>query len=372
MKIAIVTGSRADWNGLGMVAKALRPAADVRIITCGQHSDMPESRAVINGDGFDYSMIHMPSGNLAIDTVECASIGLAALGHVWTQLKPDLVLLAGDRYEILSAAFSAAMMNIPIAHIAGGDITEGSIDNKLRNAITALSDLHLVTNAAAYHRLLEHGPRPPVLTGSPAIDRIEKRERVSRETFLNQMRSIGLSPRALNILVSYHAPTLELDPVIGCVEMLSALEHIANKTDAAFILIGSNADAFGRTIDELLLGFAGAYRLRSAFVANLPPNIFYSALDHCNLMIGNSSAALYEAPSFGLPVVNIGRRQLGRMTAANVFTVDPPTAGAIADAAALQLRVGKCDPCRNPYGDGFAAERIAFQVFKFLGIRGIA
>ncbi len=359
MRIACITGSRADWNGLGMVALALRDAGhDVHVIATGQHGASGESTlGVIEDDGFRPVLVQIPLWDADFDIPEATGAATAAVGHALANLKPDLAIVVGDRYEILGAATAAALLRIPIAHLSGGDITEGSIDDRLRYAITALSDLHFPTNWPAAERLTWTVRKPETvhMGGSPALDRIRVTPLIPKEQLFGQW---SIEPKI--ILVSFHSVTNEAEPTRGCIEMLAACKELDDEIKPVhylWLLLGSNADAGGKEINRLMLIFKSTCGDRSTFVANLPPQLYYSALAHCDLQIGNSSAGLYEAPSFGIPVVNISPRQDCRLAAANVRTC-APTREAILHTIKLQLAEGR-KPCVNPYGDGHSAERIA-------------
>ena len=361
MRIAAITGSRADWNGLGMVAMALRDAEhDVRVIATGQHSealDTNPSRAVIMDDGFSPVLVRIPLGSEPVDIADATGAATAGLGRALSELNLDLAIVIGDRYEMLGAAAAAALLRIPIAHLAGGDVTEGSIDDKLRYAITALADYHFPTNWSAAERLtwVVRKPETVRMAGSPALDRIRVTPRVTRETFF---ADLGLTSAAQTILVAYHPVTTERDNgLCGCTEMIRALIDLGGEVKSTLLVLGSNADAGSGVINHALHSLANHSECGGAFVANLPPSQYYSALEHCDLLVGNSSAGLYEAPSFGIPVVNIGDRQKGRIFAANVRTC-APTREAILHTIKLQLAEGP-KVCVNPYGDGHSAARIA-------------
>jgi UDP-hydrolysing UDP-N-acetyl-D-glucosamine 2-epimerase len=368
MQIACITGSRADWNGLGMVAMALHDAEhDIRVIATGQHLEGAGTTDLIAADGLNYSVAPLyRTKDRPIDIAEAAGAAVTVMGRALDSLKPDLVVLCGDRYESLSAATAASMLRVPIAHIAGGDVTEGSLDDKYRNAITMQADYHFPTNEWSAQRLTDKmgidGARVHQC-GSPALDRIRVTPLVSKEQLFGQW---SVEPK--RILVSFHPATNEAEPTRGCIEMLAACKALDDEIKPAhylWLLLGSNADAGGREIDRLMLIFKSRCGDRSTFVANLPPQLYYSALAYCDLQIGNSSAGLYEAPSFGIPVVNIGNRQTGRLAAANVRTC-APTREAILHTMNLQLAEGR-KPCANPYGDGHSAARIAKIIEEWHG-----
>lgn len=357
MKIAVVTGSRADWNGLGMVAKCLRAdyQAGVDVIAIGQHADSEESLQTIIADGFDPKLCRT---NFRDDmAVGAGAAALAASGALDALGWPDMVLVLGDRFEILGAATAAALKNIPLAHIGGGDLTEGSIDNKLRYAITALSSVHFVTNEESRDRLRRIGNGTLCLVGNPALDRIAATPIVSRETLFKEL---ALIPSKKNVLVAYHAATREARPWESCAQMLSALDGI----DASFLVLGTNADTGSDAIAQLLAEFCdGAFpAAKRQWRGNLSPELFYSALAHFDCMVGNSSAGLVETASFGINVVNIGDRQTGRLAPRNVRTYKADEA-AIAYGVKMALDLPR-QPQPNPYGDGHSAPRIAKTIVE--------
>lgn len=359
MKVAVITGSRADWNGLGMVAKCLRKEHHIAIdvIAIGQHYANQESLSVIIDDGFDPKLYRT---NFQEDMAfGSASAAIAVAGALDSHL-PDMALVLGDRFEILGAATAASLRGIPLAHIGGGDITEGSVDNKLRYAITALADLHFTTNLESYQRL-DNAETPGGIynLGTPALDRIAQTPITDRFVLFKRL---GLRESKRNVLVAFHAATAEPDPTAGCAAMLDALNGLPH---TSFVIVGTNSDTGSQRITDLLSLFAASNSTRCILRDNLPPEDFYGCLQHFDCMIGNSSAGLVETAGFGIPVVNIGNRQKGRPEPANVFSC-------IANAEAIGMTTqiamaGRCVGVSNPYGDGHSAPRIAKAMVNYLG-----
>ncbi len=359
MKLLFVTGSRADWNGLGMVAKeAVAAGHDVIVAATGQHIWGTEptnwiieedglGRPYMLGDESDEPPDNIPGmhGLIAKDLSEFLS--QAPIGN------SDMVVLAGDRWEVHAAATAAALMTFPIAHIAGGDVTRGSLDDKLRDSITMLSQVHFPTNEPAATRIddMTGGGARIYQYGSPALDRIRATPIWTRQ---DTFAGLGIGDAKRTILIAYHPDTLEIDPAAGCHEMLGALACFL--ADTTFLIIAPNADAGSDKVGRLLRTFA-AMAPNARMISNLPAQVYYSALAHFDLMIGNSSAGLYEAPSFGIPVVNIGDRQDGRIEATNVISVRANEME-IRAAVAGMLAGGRTANCKNPYGDGHSAPRI--------------
>jgi len=278
-------------------------------------------------------------------------------------MRPDMALVLGDRFEILGAATAAALLRIPLAHIGGGDITEGSIDNKLRYAITALSDLHFATNLQSLNQLINRygiDGRKAWSVGNPALDRIRVTKPLAKSILF---KALGLKPRRRNILVAFHAATTERDPVGSCLALTHAL-HRFNDGQTSFLIIGTNTDAGSVAITNILRSFAETSGNHAVLRDNLLPIYFYSCLQYFDCMVGNSSAGIVETASFGIPVVNIWPRQDGRPLPGNVRGCAPVTAAiektigyALCDqfpAAATESRAYD-----NPYGDGHSAPRIA-------------
>ena len=352
MKIAIITGSRADRGALEMVWDALAPAHDVRWIEVGPDRPPDDRWEVAYG---------------AAQALDRASRELWGwLGGDGADL-PDLVIIHGDRYEILAASLAANILGVPIAHMGGGDITEGSQDDCYRHAITKLSHLHFPTNQPAADRLLQMGEDPARvhMVGDPGIDRNMATELLGRdETFA----AVGLAPTfrpatnrswaspAQCLLVNFHPNTLgdtraELDA-------LSRALH-ARPRGVSVVLIGPNADAGNDIIRQRWDWLAQSSDV--VYHEDLPGCAFLSLLRWCDVFVGNSSAGFYEAPSFGTPTLNIGDRQKGRLAASSVTTVKPDAAEIANGIKALLsfAGFGKHLMVKNPYGDGHAAERIA-------------
>src|SRR5258706_2648309 len=349
MKIALITGSRSDRNALEMVRRALWNDHVVWLL--------------------DASSIHEDFPTPAWRTE-------AALTNMIRKLEPsteheqqnpfELVMVHGDRHEILGAAVAANVCGIPIAHIGGGDITEGSQDDCFRHAITKLSHLHFASNQDAADRIIQMGEEPDrvYVTGCPGIDMVMATETLSHEETLvavgfDRRGMVAVQGRVRTLLVLFHPDTLG-GTTSAQLEALSVA--LARRTEA-LVLLGPNADAGSDLIRREWQRLA-QNRPDTVYHDNVEPQVFYSLLKWCDVLVGNSSAGFYEAPCFGIPVVNIGDRQEGRSRPCNMLfhpNLGPEDiAGAIdytirATPAPIELR----EPVTNTYGDGHAAERIA-------------
>ncbi|OZA10319.1 MAG: UDP-N-acetylglucosamine 2-epimerase (hydrolyzing) [Rhodobacterales bacterium 17-64-5] len=358
MKVLAVTGTRADWGLLTPLLDLLRDddRFTLEIAATGQHLESG-SRAleILAADGHSVNYC-IDMGLSDDDSPAALSIGMGAavsgMGGVLHQARPDIALVLGDRYEILAVALAAVVARIPIAHLCGGDLTEGAMDDSIRHAITKLSALHFPTNTESADRIIQLGEDPTHVhpVGSTGIDRILTIETMSRGDFFE---AVGLAPRPRNFVVTFHPATLSEDPAGEALAMLRALDAFP---DVGLVFTGSNADPGAREIDALVQEYVARRGGGAVFHASLGSPRYLSALTHCDMVIGNSSSGLMEAPSFEVPTVNIGPRQARRPRAASVIDCE-----AEPEAIVRAIERGLTLDCRgvtNPYGDGRSASRI--------------
>jgi len=359
--IAVVSVARSDWGHLGPVLAELRAAPDVRLLLFvgGMHLSEAFGRSVemIEVEGWPIAeRVEMLEASDAPEAV-AASIGrgVAGFGRAYARHRPDLVVVLGDRFEMLAAAAAALPFVLPVAHLHGGEVTEGAIDNQIRHAITKCAHLHFVSAEPHARRVAAMGEEPWRIhnVGAPGLDRIRTTRLLSRADLARQL---GVAAQDRWLLVTFHPATLEYqDTGRHTDELVAALE----KVDASFVVTYPNADTAGRTVIARLEELAGRHA-RVRLVRNLGDDVYLSMLRHADAMVGNSSSGLIEAPSFELPVVNVGARQAGRLRAANVVDVGPQRdeiLTGIETVLAPSFREG-LRGMTNPYGDGHAAERI--------------
>ncbi|MGE5390773.1 MAG: N-acetylneuraminate synthase [Deltaproteobacteria bacterium] len=358
-KICVITSTRADYGLLFWLMKEIEDDSDLdlQIIATGAHLS-PEfglTYRVIEGDGF---VINEKVDMLLSGDTKAAiskSLGLATMGFAdaFNRLDPDLVVLLGDRYETLAAAQAALIARIPIAHIAGGDSTEGAFDEAIRHSITKMAHLHFVTNELSARRVKQLGENPKHVynVGSPGIDYIKRISLLSRSEV---EQATGFEFRDKNLLVTFHPVTLDASSSVQqFAEVLNALDRLGNHV--GIILTKANADTEGRTINQMIDEFAKTHPTAKAFVS-LGQLRYLSAISQVDAVVGNSSSGLYEAPSFCKPTVNIGDRQKGRLQAASVINCEPE-ASAITEAVKMAFTMD-CSGVENPYGDGNSSKRI--------------
>ena len=359
-RICVVTGSRAEYGLLYWVLHELRAAADIelQLVATGMHLAPEFGLTVreIERDGFPIArrVDMLLSGDTPAATTKSIGLGVIGLSDALESLAPDLLLVLGDRFEILAAVQAALVHNIPVAHIAGGDTTEGAFDEAIRHSITKMAHLHLVTNEPAARRVRQLGedPRRIHVVGSPGLDHLRRAALLGRDEL---ERSLGASLRARNLLVTFHPVTLE--PGAGqhqFAELLAALDTLG--TDTMIWFTRPNADTGGRAISAALDAWAATRGEWVRVHASLGQLRYLSLMAQVDAVVGNSSSGLYEAPSFRVPTVDIGDRQRGRLAAASVLHCAPQRdaiQAALDRAATLD-----CSQVENPYGDGRSAERI--------------
>ncbi len=359
--IGVVTVARSDYGHLVPLLEQIRtaPALRLQLFVGGSHLSerFGLTVAAIEADGWPITeRIATPSeADAPADVAAAAAASLAGFARAFARHRPDLILVLGDRLEMLSAAVAALPLTIPVAHVHGGEVTEGAIDEQARHAITKLSHLHFPAAEPYARRILQMGEEPWRVhcCGAPGLDRLARLAVLSREEL---GRRIGLPLRRPTLLVTFHPVTLEPGETAHHVDELAAALGAA---EGDMVITYPGADSMHRTVVERLETLA-AERPGTRLVAALGEDTYCSLLREADVMIGNSSSGLIEAPSFGLPVVNVGSRQRGRLRAANVIDVghgrDEILTGLqrARDPAFRRFLTGMT----NPYGDGRAAPRI--------------
>lgn len=359
--IGVVTTARSDYGIYRPILLQMQSDGDVtlQLFVTGMHLSTEFGLTVktIEADGFPIAdRVEML---LASDSPAgiAKSIGLGVVGfaQAYARLKPDILLVLGDRFEMYAAALAAVPFTIPIAHIHGGEVTQGAIDDALRHSLTKLSHLHFVSTEEYARRVRQLGEEPwrVRVTGAPSLDNLRTTTLYSRDELC---RRYNLSFQQPPLLVTFHPATLEHGQAENQItQLLAALEE----TGGPVIFTMPNADTGGRIIRQKLVDYARAHQTTS-LLENLGTRGYFSVMQNAAAMVGNSSSGLIEAPAFDLPVVNVGTRQTGRVRAANVIDVGG-TRAEIADGIRRALRPEFRASLRgrsNPYGDGHAAERI--------------
>lgn len=369
-KIAVVTTSRADYSHLYWPLKELEqhPDVELKLIVIGSHLSPEFGRTIdeITRDGFaiEASLECLLSSDS--DTGMAKSIGVAvlSLADCLAAMRPDVLLLIADRYEMLAPASVALALRIPIAHIEGGEISRGAIDDAVRNALTKMSHIHFTSTEGARRRVIAMGEEPWRVhrAGAPSIDHLRKSKLLSKAEVEETLQVSLAGPTAV---VAYHPVTLLADTIAEVEELFAALALIQNQ----LIFCHPNADAGSRGLRERIRSFL-AERGSGRLFVNMSAIQYWSLLRYADLMIGNSSSGIMETASFALPTINVGMRQHGRERAKNVLDAEPMRSSIleqVAQAASASFR-SSLHGMTNPYGDGHAAERIV-QVLTTLPAR---
>jgi UDP-hydrolysing UDP-N-acetyl-D-glucosamine 2-epimerase len=359
-KIAVVTTSRADYSHLYWPLRELsaHPDVDLKIIVMGAHLSPEFGLTIqeIEKDGFhiDARVECLLSSDSDVGMAKTIGVATLSLADIFGQMRPDLLLLIADRYEMLAPASVALALRIPIAHIEGGEISEGAIDDAVRNALTKMSHIHFTSTQAARDRVIAMGEEPWRVhrAGAPSLDHLRRQTLFTREQVESRLR-VELKHPA--ILVAYHPVTLARDTVREADALFEALENLPDQ----ILFCYPNADAGSRNLIERARTFAASRDAAHVFV-NLDALTYWSLLKQVDVLVGNSSSGIMESASFALPTVNVGLRQQGRERARNVIDAAPEVRAilkAIATAKGTDFR-RSLQGMTNPYGEGVASEKI--------------
>jgi len=360
-KVAVVTGTRAEYGILYLVLKAIdaRPNLRLSLVVTGMHLSHEFGYTVreIEGDGFkiDARVDMLLSSDTPGAMARSVGLGIIGMAQAWEQLKPDIILLLGDRVEPLAATIAAAYMNIPVAHIHGGDVC-GNIDNPARHAITKFAHIHFPATKKSAERIVRIGEEEwrVHIVGSPGLDMILSEPLLSAEELTRRFR-LDLSKPP--VLLVQHSVTTQVEEAAN--QMRETLEAIV-KLGYPTILIYPNSDAGGRRMIEVIKQYEKYPSIK--IFKSLPRKEYLSLMKVASIIVGNSSSGIVEAPSFGLPAVNIGIRQEGRERGKNIIDVGynkQEIIEAMEKALTDKEFLREVKKCENPYGDGKTAPRIA-------------
>lgn len=370
-RIGIMTGTRAEYGLLKSLMQEINKDNDMELylIVSGMHLS-PEfgmTYQEIEEDGFEINakveMLLSSDSPAGISK----SIGLGVIGFAdeFQRADLDMLILLGDRYEALSAAISAMVMRIPIAHLHGGELTEGAIDEGIRHSITKMSYLHFTSTEQYRNRVIQLGENPERVfyVGALGVENIKKINLMTKEEL---ERSIHFEIDENTVIVTYHPVTLENNTVEE--QFLNLLEVLDRNPKIRMIFTKANADTNGRIVNELIDKYAAQNSERACAFVSLGQKRYLSALKYCRIVIGNSSSGIIEAPSFGKPIINIGDRQKGRICADSVINCGY-TQQEIQQAMETALTEefeNKASNCRNPYEKENTAANIISVIKDYL------
>ena len=370
MKIAVVTGSRAEY---GLLCPLMRLFKDddffrLQTVVTGMHLS-PEfglTYREIETDGFEinYKVEMLLSGDTNVAVTKSTGLGMIGFADAFALVKPDLIVLLGDRFETFAAATAGYLAKIPIAHLHGGETTTGATDEALRHAITKMAFLHFTSAEAYRRRVIQLGESPERVfnVGAIGLDNIKSLALLNREELSKALEHDFTKP---TVLITYHPVTLEQNTAEYQInELLAAFDEFP---DLQIIFTLPNADANGRIIIEKIKSYVAENERRAKYFVNLGQLRYLSSLQFVSAVVGNSSSGILEVPSFKIPTVNIGDRQTGRLKAESVIDAANDKS-AIVEAIKRGLSEDfktVCETAANLYGDGNTAPRI-LQILKRL------
>lgn len=366
-KICIVTGSRSEYGLLYWLIKAINkdPAFKLQLIASASHLShefgLTYKKILDDGFAIDQKVELLLSSDTAVGITKSIGLGVIGFADAYANLCPDLIVLLGDRFETLAAAQAAFIAKIPIAHIHGGELSEGAYDDGIRHSITKMSHLHFVATPSYRQRVIQLGEDPKRVfhVGAMVLDSISHHALLTKNTLEDLLQ---LKFNNLSFAITYHPETLgNRQPKQDFSELLSALE---NFKDATLIFTKGNSDSEGRVINDMIDEFCRNHNNAKAFV-ELGHLNYLSLLNIVDITIGNSSSGIIEAPYFKIPTVNIGDRQRGRIKPSSVIDCEPTEHSIVSGInRGLSPQFQKeIQSMILPYGDGNIAEKIV-QVFK--------
>ena len=370
----MVTGTRAEYGLLYWLMKEIDSdkSLHLQIIATGMHL-RPEFGLTYKEIEKDFRIDKKIEMQLSSDSSLgiSKSMGLAQISFAETyeELKPDIIVVLGDRYEIFSAVSAAMIARIPIAHIHGGEASEGAIDEAIRHSVTKMSHLHFTATEEYKNKVIQLGEHPERVfnVGGMGIENIKKLKLLSKDEF---EKSIDFNLNKKNILVTFHPVTLEISTAKKQFQEL--LNSIDKLKDTNIIFTKANSDADGRIINQMIDEYTNKNNNKSRGFTSLGQLRYLSALQYMDAMVGNSSSGLSEAPSFKIGTINIGDRQKGRTKAESVIDCLPDemsitNAFEVLYSQKFQLLIKKSS---NPYGDSCASEKI-IKVLKTIQLDNI-
>lgn len=356
-KVCVITGARAEYGLLFPIIKKIQASDDLQlqliVTTMHLSEEFGNTYKQIETDGFiiDEKIENLLSSDSKASVVKSSGLAMILLSDALQRLQPDLMLLLGDRFETHAAATASLLMNIPIAHVHGGEMTEGAVDEQMRHAITKMSYLHFTSTDSYRQRVIQMGEDPSrvVNSGAPGIDNILSMKLISKEALEQEL---GWNFGEKSILFTYHPETLGVsDPTNDVKSILSCIEQ----SGANILFTYANADGGGRLINQNIEYFCQINPEKYKVVKSLGQLKYLSAMKHIDILVGNTSSGIIEAASFHKPVVNIGDRQKGRLQSGNVMDCTLDTLVKSIEYAFSNTFQKECLKVNNIYGSGNAA-----------------
>jgi GDP/UDP-N,N'-diacetylbacillosamine 2-epimerase (hydrolysing) len=374
-KICVITGTRAEYGLMRWVMQGIKddPELRLQVIATGMHLS-PEfglTYREIEKDGFqiDRKVEMLTSSDTSVGIAKSMGLGLIGFADALHELRPDLLVVLGDRFETFAAVAAALVARIPVAHLHGGETTEGCFDEALRHSITKMSHLHFVAAEEYRQRVIQLGEQPErvFLVGGLGVDNIKRLQLFDREKL---EASIDFQLGSKSLLITFHPVTLEASTAED--QMAELLAALAELKDTQLIFTMPNADTDGRTLIKMVQKFVAQHPKARAYTS-LGQLRYLSCIAHVDGVVGNSSSGLAEVPSFKKGTINIGDRQRGRLSAASVINCEPTRQGIAAALKKLYTEdfQASLSQVQNPYGEGGASEQVV-KTIKNCALDGIS
>ena len=359
-KICIVTGTRAEYGILSRLIKLVHedPDLELQLVVTGMHLS-PEFGSTwkeIEKDGFPIArkVEMLLSSDSAVGVVKSMALAQISFAETFEQLKPDIIVLLGDRTEIFAVASAALVVGIPLAHIHGGEVTEGAYDDAIRHSLTKMSHLHFTSTEEYRKRVIQLGENPDTVfnVGAPGIDKILNTNLLSK---IELEEKLNCKFKKHNILITFHPVTLENNTAgQQFQQLLGAVDELH---DTLLIFTKPNSDKGGRIIIDLINEYVNKNPEKAISFASMGHLNYLSTVPFMDVVVGNSSSGIIEVPVFNVPTVNIGNRQKGRITGPTIINCEPER-DSIKKAIEKAFKFEKSTKWEHPYGNGNASEQI--------------
>jgi GDP/UDP-N,N'-diacetylbacillosamine 2-epimerase (hydrolysing) len=373
--ICVVTGTRAEYGLLYWILKGIQASIDLelKIIATGMHLS-PEfglTYKQIESDGFliDRKVEMLLSSDTSTAIIKSIGLGMIGFADAYKELEPDLLLVLGDRFEIFSAVSAAMIAQIPVAHLHGGETTEGAFDEAFRHSITKMSHIHFTSTEEYRNRVVQLGEQPKHVfnVGAVGIDSIKRLKLLSKKEL---EEAIGFTLGKQNLLVTFHPVTLEKATAES--QFKNILRALDELEETHLIFTKSNADTDGRIINRMIDDYVSMRQEKAVVHTSLGQLRYLSTIQYMDGVVGNSSSGIMEVPSFKVGTVNIGDRQLGRIKVASIIDCKPSYEGV--QSALSKLFSGdfkkQIKSTVSPYGDGGVSEKIIHHI-REIPLQGI-
>ena len=370
-KVCVITGTRAEYGLLKPLIHKIKKDNELKLqlVVTGMHmsSEFGLTYREIEQDGFEITERNemLLSSDTSNGITKSIGLGIIGFADIFTRIMPNIVVILGDRYESLAAAIAAMIHRIPIAHIHGGELTLGVLDDAIRHSITKMSTLHFVSTEEYKKRIIQLGEEPERVfyVGALGVENIKTQKLMSKEEL---SKDIGFSLEMPYVLVTFHPATLENNT--SCEQFENLLAALDRFRQYRIIFTKANADVDGRIINLKIDKFIKDNINRAVAFTSLGMTRYLSALRYCEMIIGNSSSGIIEAPSFNVLSVNLGERQLGRVRATSIIdcgnSIDEISKAI--KMAKVWKREGKLNSCINPYSKEGTSENIFYEIRKYL------